>query len=95
MADLVFILRSDHFLAELTVVLKEGVCMEQWLKDLQDLGFSSVAQAVEHEAKAFLVKLLSQHHDQFLIQDIVSSLLDLSIDRLKAFIAWRVFNELL
>ena len=88
-------LRCYHFLAELAVVLKEGVGMEQWLKDLQDLSFTRVAQAMQHKAEAFLVKLLSQHHDQLLIQDIVSGLLDFSVDRLKALIAWRVFNVLL
>ena len=95
MTDLVFILRCYHFLAELAVVLKEGVGMEQWFKDLQDLSFTRVAQAMQHKAEAFLVKLLGQHHDQFLIQDIVVGLLNFSIDRLKTFITRCVFNELL
>ena len=69
--------------------------MEQWFKDLQDLSFTRVAQAMQHKAEAFLVKLLSEHHYQFLIHGIVAGLLDFSIDRLKAFVAWCIFNELL
>ena len=69
--------------------------MEQLFKDLQDLSFTRVDQAMQNKAEAFLVKLLGQHHDQFLIQDIVVGLLNFSIYRLKTFIARRVFNVLL